>query len=413
MIDPFQVLLLFSVTLVLSYFSSLIYTKIKIPDLVWLLGIGFLLGPTLGVIQKDIFVAASQVMGIVALNIVTFGAGIETDIDALKEVLTKSATLATMTFIVIVLGIGILVKVYSPFPLSVWEGVLFGTMIAGVSTVSVLSVIDEMKKLMPKMDNTRLILALESTIVDPIRIVVAITIIKMIQFSNLAPLTSIRDIYATFTLATVLGVIFGIIWVILLNRLRGRRYNYMLTISVLFLLYFLMETLTGQGGGAIATFAFGIVLANYQFFAKRLNMNLRVDKSSIIQFNNEISFFVKSYYFVYMGLIATVSREYIVIGIVLTALVIVLRALVGTVVGKLLNFTKRELVISRLMFPLGTSALVVSQIPLIYDPEGIIFKHPEMYTNMLIPVILGTVLFSALISPKIAQRQLEDEESTK
>ncbi|MGD2141867.1 MAG: cation:proton antiporter [Candidatus Bathyarchaeota archaeon] len=412
MIEPFQVIVLFSVTIILSYFSGLIYSKIKVPDIVWLLVFGFLLGPILGLIEKEVYVEASQIMGVVALNIITFGAGIDTDIEALREVLTKSAALATMTFITIVLAMGAIVRLYPPFPLSVWEGMLLGTMIAGISTVSILSILDRLQVLMPEIDATRTILALESTIVDPMRIVVALTIIRMVKFANLDLITSVRSIYTTFILASVLGISFGLFWASLLHRLRGKRYNYVLTIAFIFLVYFLMESFTGQGGGTIATFAFGIALANHRAFTKRLGLSLRIDRESIVEFNQEISFFVKSYYFVYMGLIATISRQYIVLGIMLTAVVIAMRAMVGTLVGRVLNFSERELVISRLMFPLGTSALVMTQLPLIYDPGQTVFKHPEIYHNMLLPVLLGTVVFSSLVSPKIVEMQFREKDSS-
>ena len=42
--------------LLIAYISGLIYSKTKIPDIVWTLFLGILLGPVLG-FDKDLFIA--------------------------------------------------------------------------------------------------------------------------------------------------------------------------------------------------------------------------------------------------------------------------------------------------------------------------------------------------------------------
>jgi hypothetical protein len=63
-------------------------------------------------------------------------------------------------------------------------------------------------------------------------------------------------------------------------------------------------------------------------------------------------------------------------------------------------------VISRLVFTLGTSTLVMSQIPQIYDPAREFILNPGIYPDLCFPIVLGTVLFAALLSPVIAKSQL-------
>ena len=46
-----SLLLLISSTILLCYVSGLLYTKTKIPDIIWVLAFGIILGPVLG---KDI-----------------------------------------------------------------------------------------------------------------------------------------------------------------------------------------------------------------------------------------------------------------------------------------------------------------------------------------------------------------------
>ena len=101
--------------------------------------------------------------------------------------------------------------------------------------------------------------------------------------------------------------------------------------------------------------------------------------------------------------------QFLFVGLVLTALIIVLRYIIASGIGYLFNFSDRELIISRLSFPLGTSALVLSQLPLIYDPQQMVVTNPEIYSNLVFFVVLGTVIFSALLGPNLAKWKLDQK----
>ena len=106
MISPENFLLLISSTLFLCYLSGLFYTKTKIPDILWLLGFGILLGPVLGVFEKDGFVYVSPLMGVVAICIITFDSGIGLDFRLLRKTFLKSFALTLATFFAIVISVG-------------------------------------------------------------------------------------------------------------------------------------------------------------------------------------------------------------------------------------------------------------------------------------------------------------------
>jgi cell volume regulation protein A len=412
MIQPQNILIFFSSIIILSYFSSLIYKQTKIPDIIWLLGFGVLLGPVLGVLSKDIFVVVAPLMGVISINIITLDAGIDTDIEIFREVLSGSISIALGTFIGIVLGTGVLTRLFIP-ETTLLKGMLLGTMLAGISTVAIIGIMDELGQVFEGLERVRALLTIESTIIDPIRIAIAITLIRMLMQPEVDVLGSIRDIYATFTIASILGIILGLGWALILHRLARQRFNYMLTLAILFPLYYLAENFAGQGGGTMAAFTFGLVLANHHFFTERLGFRLRVDVSRLDEFNSEISFVLKSYYFVYIGLIVTLSQQFLIAGLVLTVLCILTRYLVGTAVGNILDFSPEELIVSRLSFPLGTSALVFSQLPLIYDPQQRAIQNPNLYPNLVFPVVLGTVLFTSVIAPFLMRMQLERADSEK
>jgi cell volume regulation protein A len=400
-------LLLISSMLFLCYVSGLFYTKTRIPDILWLLGFGILLGPVLGVFEKDSFASISPLMGTVAICIITFDSGISLDMKTFQKTFFKALVLTLATFFAIVAAVGFSVSLLMPESFSLQEGMLLGTMVAGISTVAVTSLMPSLCKLVPNMDSSRALLNLESTLCDPIRMVVAVTIIRMIMLPGISIKDSAKDIIYTFVMGSLVGLVLSLAWAEVLDRLRGQPFNYIMTMAALFPTYLLGERI-GDGGGTMAAFVFGFALANYQHIARLLNVNRRPrpDKARLIEFNEEIVFLLKSYYFVYIGLIASISWDNIFAGFGIVAILITVRYIVATGVGRRMGFSPEEKVISRVVYALGTSTLVMSQLPTIFDPEMNYIVNPWIYTNLCFPIILGTVLFAAAFSPMIAKRQL-------
>jgi cell volume regulation protein A len=407
-VDFDSLIILISVTLILCYISGLIYTKTKIPDIIWLLGFGILLGPMLGYFKREFFISLAPLMGVVAICIITFDAGINIDTKALERMLLRSMTLTIATFIAIVSSVGYAVHLLIPESFTLVEGILLGTMVAGMSTMAVTSLLDGLQKMIPNLESTRALLLLESTLVDPIRFIAAITIIKMIMLPSVSFRESFLNIIATFVIAFIIGLASGLSWAEALDRLRSRPFNYILTVAILFLTYLLAEAVAGGGGGTVTAFVFGFVLTNYRYVLKKLRLerNLKLDKRRIIEFNKEMTFFFKSYYFVYMGLIVTLSHRYITIGFSVIILILAVRYVVATGVGRFMKFTREEIVISRFIFTLGTSTIVMSQLPIIFDPNRLHFFKPEIYPDLCMPIVIGTVLFTAIVGPVIAKKQL-------
>jgi len=407
--DAVDFLLLISSTLFICYVSGLFYTKTKIPDIIWLLGFGILLGPILGYFERESFVYLSPLMGVVALCIITFDSGIGVDIEMFMKTLPKSTALAVATFLAIVSSVGYVLSLLMPGVFTLLEGLLLGTMIAGISTVAIKGLLDGLKRLVPNLESTNAILMLESTICDPLRVVAAITIIKMIMLPGVSIRDSLRDIVYTFVVASGLGLALSLVWAEFLDKLRGRPLNYVMTMAALFPTYLLAEAVAGEGGGTMAAFTFGLVLANYGYVAKRLGVDrrLRPDKQRIIEFNEEIMFLIKSYYFVYIGLIVSLSRRYMLVGLGIVVLILAVRYAVASFIGRLLNFSREEQVISRLVFALGTSTLVMCQLPTMFDPKGTYIMNPEIYSDFCFPIVLGTVIFAAIASPMMARLQLK------
>jgi cell volume regulation protein A len=403
-------LLLVSATLFLSYISSLIYSKTKIPDIVWLLGLGYILGPVLNFFRYEDFIKIFEYLILVVVGLFSFDTGINVNISSVMRNVVKALTLSATTFIAIIAVVGYTMHYLMPSRFPLLDGMLLGAMIGGLGGISVTGILDRLKTLIPSVEKDGVVLNLESTLSDTFRLVAVFTLYNL---KKIAPYTieeALKEIVWVFTIATIFGIVVGLLWSEVLDFLWARPFNYIMTIAALFPVYIFSERYIGNAGGAITALAFGLAVNNHNYLYRVFGWKrrLKVNKFRIREFNQEITFLVKAFFFVYIGLIVSLSVDYAILGAGVVALMLATRYAVATGVGGLLRFSVGEKVLSRLIFLQGTSALVMSQLPRIWDPEMVVFADPNLFSDLCYPIVIITLVFVSILGPVIARRQLRD-----
>ena len=66
--------------------------------------------------------------------------------------------------------------------------------------------------------------------------------------------------------------------------------------------------------------------------------------------------------------------------------------------------------LSQVVYASGLPAFVMSQLPTIFDPTHEFFKNPQLFPNLCMPIVLGTILYSGLVGPKLAQNALKKKQ---
>lgn len=408
MIDANSILILISSTLFLGYVSGLFYSRTKIPDIIWLLAFGILLGPVLNFFDSSLFLTLSPLMSIVALCIILFDAGINVDVRAIMETMHKSLVLSFTTFSVTVVVVGYALYYLMPGDFNLLQAMLFGSMVGGTSTVTVLGILGGLEQIISDLGDVKIILMMESVISDPLCIVTAMTFIRMIMLPGVSFQEGVKDIFFTFAVSSFIGFGVGLAWAQVLNLLQRRPFNYIMTIATLFPTYIIAESVAGHGAGPVSALTFGLSLTNYQYLMRGLGGGgrVRVDKHKLREFHEEITFLIKSFFFVFIGLIVVLSERFMIYGLLLVGILTLIRFMVVTIVSAGLRFTRVESTLAKLIFANGLPALVMSQLPSIYDPQRQFFSNPEIYTNLCFPIVIGTVIFGALLGPILARSVL-------
>jgi len=409
-----NLIILISLTILISYISSLVYSLTKIPDVIILMGFGILMGPVLGYADKVMFDDIAPLMSIIALSIILFEAGINVDITMLLGSMGKALLLSTASIMGSILLIGFVTSYVLVPGLPFLQGMLLGAMVGGTSTVAVFGILSGIGDLIPNLTSTRVLLTMESILSDPICIISSITIIKLILQPTFTLRDTVKEITTVFLLSSALGLGVGIVWARVLDRLRTRHYTYMITLAVLLPIYIISEHYIGEGGGAMTALIFGLAITNFRYIMEKSGRDEKVliDKKRLREFHEEITFFVKSFFFVYIGVVVSLSWRYAFFGLVLVLLQMGLRYWIVDVLSGQFGFTREEKALSQGVYASGLPAFVMSQLPQIFDPEGIYFVNARLYPDLTMPIVFGTIMFSGLIGPKLATRVLKkgDEE---
>ncbi len=381
-IDAMAILMLLGATVLIGYIGAVIFRRTRIPDILWLLVFGFAAS---FFIDKSIFISAFPLLSALAIMFIMFDAGLNIRPKSKMTNAKTGAAFALATFFISITFLGLLASRF--LSLTLMEGLLLSAALVTTSSETVITMLKSMKI----RQNVRDILDFESIIKDPLSIVVAIILVGFIQNSAALSFDLSPAMFNSLLGGIAFGLIGGMLWLKVKN---SKRLYHVLTISFLFMLYASAEMLIA--GGAFAAIVFGLILGNnkliYKIHQEKQEENKKhFDHGTIRSFQAEVTFFIKSFFFVFIGLIADVSVQYIAYGVILAVGVIILRFFIVSGITLKMNLPKTDRDVSTFMVPLGLSAALLSTMPLTYGLTNLQFFPSIVFVVMIATLVYTTI----------------------
>ena len=377
-----SILSLVAATILLGYLGDWVFKKTSIPDPIWLMMFGLLVGPVLQLIDTGLFVTAMPLLAVIALVIILFEGGLELKVNnLLKEFLpaTKLSLVNLLTSIVVVTLLMILVFRFEPVP-----ALLMGAIVSGTGSAVILSIINRIHV----RDKIKTMVSLESIITDPITIVVVIAVIGLVVPINSGLPWAV--IASGFSTAIITGFLFGVSWMYVMFKHNMANFKYMLTMAILLALYVITEILGGSG--AIAVFSFGIGRGNSHLFNWLIKIReIHQFNKTLIEMHEEFSFFIRAFFFVNLGLIFSLKQEFIILGVLITLTILIGRYVSTKISLWKSDVNKEEQKLIWFMGSRGLAAAVMAQLPTTYG-----LANHEMYSTVAFIVIFLTILFTTV-----------------
>ena len=373
-----------------------IFSRKRIPDVLLLMVIGLVIGPVFHLVKPQDLGSVASVFTTITLVIILFESGTELNFNTLLNSIKGTMKLTTINFfitMIIVASLGMLFKLFD-----ILTSLMLGAILGGTSSAVVIPMVSQLK--ISQKGGT--ILILESAFSDVLCIVFAWAFLEAAQSGALKLGPVLGNIISSFNLASIIGLIAAIFWSFVLDKVRHVKNSILTTPAFVFIVYGLNEWLGFSG--AIASLAFGIGMANIDYFYNTGLFVKRIFKSQPAQLNDtekqlfsEVVFLLKTFFFIYIGISIKLDQFMpLVIGFTISVALFLLRILI---VKLSFNWEKHELPLEDKVFmagivPKGLAAAVLATIPVQRGLEG-----GEAIQNIVFAVILFSIIFTSVLVP--------------
>jgi cell volume regulation protein A len=399
-------ILILGIIIIVGFIGNFFFNKTRIPESVFLMLIGILLGPVFNVVSGKFFLDNASFLISLALVVVLLDSGLTLNISKTL----KTAPIALIFTILVMLSTVVIVSAVTVlfFDWSLINGIFLGIIGSGTTTITITHLVEKLS--IGK--NTKTLLVLES-VVNDITLITAVSILISFVLSDSSKASIFKVIFNELVISVILGVVFALIWAyVFLKYIHGNKLAYVFTLGIAFIVFDGVEFFGFNG--AIAVLVFSLALGNYSALVSKLKAYskilapIKADISIVRSINTEITFIMRTLFFVFLGVIFNTSV--IKWGILLFVLIIVVAEVVSRyAAAKTLAFFEPRFansvpVITTLVASGFTSTLVA----FLSIEAGI--KIPNLAEIVLLLVMFTTlwaIIGSAVLERKIAKHQIE------
>ena len=282
------IFIVFSTLVILSILTIKLSNRFGIPSLVLFLAIGMLAGSDgLGGITFD-NPSLVQSLGIIALVLILFAGGLDTEWTEVRPILWQGLSLSTIGVLLTALLVGVFVSWIQGF--SILEGLLLGAIVSSTDAAAVFMVLRARNAKFPR----RLIqlLEFESGSNDPMAVVLTIALIRLLT----EPATSFGELVLFFVIQMAVGTVIGIAMGEIMRRtlnainLELEGIYPVLSVALALLTYGLTTFL--DGSGFLAVYLAGLVMQRKPF----------AHQQSILRFHDGLAWLMQVTMFLMLGL---------------------------------------------------------------------------------------------------------------
>lgn len=378
--------LLIGGSILAGWIGQRLFRRYRVSDILFLLAVGFVAGPLLGLVDRAVLAPAIPFLGPLGLAIILFEGGLELRWDELRRHAGQAValTLATWTATAAALTVASHYALGLPWHLAV----LFAVAVAATGIVAVIPILAQVKA--PA--KARVILTVETSLGDLLS-AVAVTTLASIYVLGATPWDGATLFGMQIAVGAAVGVVAGIAMARALHRLENTRHGYALTLAALLLAVAATQVL----GGSIylAAVVFGVFLGNAPALMSLGGLSRLAPPTALSRFQqSEVIFILRSLYFVFLGL--SLGREvftppYLIAGAALTAAMVLARVLAVGATHRVRDAQDADnhLLIVGLM-PRAMAAAVLAMVPAAMGVPG-----TEGFLASTFLVILGADVFTS------------------
>ena len=369
----------------IGHFLQWFFVKTKIPDLLILIVAGFIIGPSmLNIITYQNVGQVGTVLATVTLIIILYEGGLHLNAASLLKSSLPALILSLLSFVLIACLTTVLL---TPF-FSLSTALLVGLGIGSTSS----AVVFPMIKPLNLKEETKTLLSLESAFTDVLAIIAFLTVLDSIVNKNYNASALFFGFGTKPVISIGLGVGFAFLWAVF-RKLFLKLFDMPFATEAWSLLVYGCIELFDLNG-PIGILAFGFTLANLNLIPSSLSsfFNLKPVSEKEMSLLREISFLLKTFFFLYLGMLIQLSAVNIfMLAILLTILIFITRYFAVRFVFSPKKSPYFDALVSMGMGPRGLACAVLATLPL---QKG--YQHGEFIQNLIFYIILISIVSTSL-----------------
>jgi len=292
--------------LVLAFAANRLFRWTRIPDVVVLMATGVVIGPVLGWAHADQFKDVTHAFGTLALILILFEGGLDLNIRETLSHFPGGLLFGVIAYGLTTVSAGLIAS--ASLKINLRDAMLAGAVVGCTSSTIVLPVLQQWNA----ESGVKIILLLESTLGDILGVLTVGFLIRSHQAGGSAVGDFLTGFFSQVAISLAVSFVIGFGWSRLLPYLSEQQFWQVLTFSMVLLLYAGTEFLGGSG--LLAVLGFGLAISNLSGGRRSLVPTLfQLSQGGpgaheqILNFHSELSFLVRTFFFVLIGAVVELS----------------------------------------------------------------------------------------------------------
>ena len=382
--------------LLLGALGEFIFTRTRVPDVVWLVAAGILAGPISGRIPADLLTSGIPFFGAIALTVILSGGAFRLQLTEVAAAAPRGIFLGLSGFVFSVIAIcgffwlSTALGYVRPSPTLVW--VIIGAIVGGTSSVII----------MPTMAMARVpsrvarILEVESSATDALSVVVTMVLIDLVVSGSADISRPFIALARELGVGVALGVIAAALLIPGIPAMRDRPHGYTIFLASMLALY----GITGffDGNGAMAVLVASLLIGNASSIVPRLfpgARGLQFTASQTTGFmQDQMTFLIKSFFFFLIGLMFPTDLKQIALAGIAVLFLLAMRVPAVLLSTRRMGLGQKEFWFLVSAIPRGLAAGVLATLPMRYGIPGAENLAPAIFAVIVLSVLVFAIGFS-------------------
>ena len=308
--DTVTIFSIVAVIILFGFAADQLFKRRKIPPFFFLILLGIIIGPVLGIFSSQEILPAAGVLGELTLIMVLFYGGMDIK---LKTLLSGGSRIILQVALYVGLGVTAITAiavVFLGWPL--YEALIFGSIVGGETTAAVVIPLSRSIGLKEK---SVVFLTIEAALNSVVTVILFVTFIGLYQTGSFSISSAVNSIASNFSIAIFMGILLSMAWLYVLNYFKKHRYTYVFTLGLLLATF--SATTAAGGSGLLSVLIFGIIIGNHRLITSfiKKHVDIRKLERQLFVFQGEMSFLLETFFFVFLGMEFAVSASSILFGL--------------------------------------------------------------------------------------------------